>query len=50
MLFIIVLYENIVVEGIAIALMTTLQPPGVFRSELDTPKADGFVTDSDAAR
>jgi len=44
------LYEDLVdEESIAIALMATLQTPGVFRPKLDAPEADGFVTDCDAA-
>jgi hypothetical protein len=29
--------------------MFTLQPPGIFGAELDTPEADGFIADSDAS-
>ena len=33
------------VEGIAVALVPTLQPPGISGPELDTPQPDSFVAD-----
>ena len=37
------------VEGVAVASMLSLQTPGIFGAELDTPEADGFTADCDAA-
>jgi len=37
------------VESVAVASVLAFQAPSVFWTEFDTPKADGFTADSDAA-
>ncbi|HMB92989.1 MAG TPA: hypothetical protein VKP65_19215 [Rhodothermales bacterium] len=44
------LHKNFIsVESVSVALVPSLQPFGTFRSELDTPEADGFIADIDAS-
>ena len=46
MLLAVDLYEDFIdEEGIAVALVLSLQPPGIFGAELDTPQAYSFITD-----
>ncbi len=50
MLLAIDLHEDLVdEEGITISPVLPLQTPGIFRTKLDAPKPDGFITDSNAA-
>ena len=50
MLFAANLHEHFInEEGIAVTLMLSLQAPGVFRSKLDAPKANGFIADRNSA-
>jgi hypothetical protein len=37
------------VERVAVASMLSLQTPGILGAELDTPEADGFIAECDAA-
>ncbi len=37
------------VEGVSVALMSSLQSTGVFGSELDAPESDGLMADYDAS-
>jgi hypothetical protein len=44
------LYKYLVnIKSIAVAPMPSLQAPGIFRSEFDTPKANCFAADSDSS-
>ena len=38
------------VEGVAVASVLSLESPGIFGSELDAPKAAGFVADNEYVR
>ena len=50
MLFAIDLHEDFIdEEGIAVAMMLSLQSPGEPGTELDTPEPNGFVGDCDAS-
>jgi hypothetical protein len=45
-LFAVDLHKNFInVESVSVALVPSLQPSGIFGSELNTPEADGFIAD-----
>ena len=50
MLLAVDLYEDFIdVERVAVAMMPSLQSPGVDCSELDAPMSDRFAGDSDSS-